>query len=60
MSEEKVKMVELTVEEINAVYGLVSKKIDGIAWVIENKKPKDPDGLRYKAEVLKEVLKKLE
>jgi len=52
-------MEELTAEERAEIMALIAKKREAVAWVLENRNPKDPERLRARVVVQDSILAKL-
>ncbi|MDD5417646.1 MAG: hypothetical protein PHW96_02035 [Candidatus Nanoarchaeia archaeon] len=51
--------IELTESEIKEIGALVSKKLEGILWVVNNKEVQNKEELQKRAKLMKELLDKL-
>jgi hypothetical protein len=51
--------IELNDEEVAILKGLLTKKIEGTKWVIENKSPKNADKLQQNMDTQQKILDKL-
>ena len=51
--------IELNDAQVDILKQLLTKKVEGTKWVLENKAPKNPDKLQANIELQKSILKLL-